>query len=1013
MNRSTQYRTWIRGILGRAAGAALALAILLFTVPGQAQQTPQVLHNHVRPVVASGQAVPVGHLPLTQRLQLAIMLPLRNQAELTDLLDRLYDPTSSDYRQFLSVAQFTEGFGPTEQDYQAVVDFAKANGFTVTDTPANRLLVDVNGSVAQIEKAFHVVMVVYRHPTEDRTFYSPDREPSLDLSVPVSHIAGLDNFSIPRPRLRRAPAGKAIRSNLTGSGPGGQYLAGDMRAAYYGGTALTGSGQSVGLMEYDGYDMSDVTGTEDGVSYSVPINNVLIDGASADSDGDDGEQVLDIVQAIGMAPGLSQVLVYIAPMDDDLGDVNIFNQMAVDNIAKQLSNSWGWDPDDPSSDDPIFEEFAAQGQNLFVASGDDGVLTGDNSTDYEYPADDAYIVSVGGTDLTTTGPGGSWKSETAWSCKSVSNCNNVGGSGGGPSDSPQDTPIPSWQSGVPNSSNEASTTLRNVPDVAMEANTNNYNCDEGDCGGGSGGTSYAAPTWAGFLALVNQQAVAHGYSSVGFINPAIYSIGEGSNYNSDFHDITSGENGPNGKYNAVTGYDDVTGWGSPNGQNLINALVGAGLLAQSITFTQNAPASAAYNSSFTVAASASSGLAVTYTSSGSCSNVGATYTMTSGSGTCSVIANQAGNSIYAAATVTQSVTAMTVSPPPLMCTANPPGNVPYNSTFTVTCTGGNGSPLSFATSGVCSRVGAAKFVMTSGFGVCMVTVNQAGNSNYSAAPPFTLSVNATQASQSITFTQNAPASATYNSNFTVAATGGASGNAVTFTSAGSCSNSGATYTMTSSTGTCSVMANQAGNGNYAAATQVTQTVSATPAPQTITFSTSAPATAVYNSNFTVAATGGASGNAVTFTSGGSCSNCGRDLYHDERHGNMLGDRQPGGQQQLLGCTYGHTNRERGSGESDHHVQYKRTGDGGIQQQLHRDGHGWRKRQRRDLYEWRVVQQYGRDLHHDERHGNVLGDRKPGGQRQLRGGHAGHTERDCDSGDAEHHVHPERTGQRSL
>ena len=102
-------------------------------------------------------------------------------------------------------------FGPTVADYQAIVDFAKANGFTVTNTPANRLLVDINGTVAQIQNAFHVVMTVYKHPTENRTFYSPDREPSLDLGVPISHIAGLNNYSIPRPMLKEIPGISGIK----------------------------------------------------------------------------------------------------------------------------------------------------------------------------------------------------------------------------------------------------------------------------------------------------------------------------------------------------------------------------------------------------------------------------------------------------------------------------------------------------------------------------------------------------------------------------------------------------------------------------------------------------------------------------------------------------------------------------------------------------------------------------------------------------------------------------------
>jgi subtilase family serine protease len=534
-----------------------------FPTSAQAQQSLQVLHNHVRPVITSHQASPVGLLPQNQRLQLAMILPIRNQPELTSFLGRVNDPTSPDYGQFLSVAQFTEQFGPSAQDYQTVVSFAKANGFTVTSTSPNRLVVDLNGSVAQIEKAFHVVMTVYQHPTENRTFYSPDREPSLELSVPLWHIAGLNDYSIPHSMLKKisAPAGETVHSLVTGSGPDGAYRPSDMRAAYYGSGSLTGAGQSAGMLEFDGYEIADVTGDEGGVTYNVPITNVLVDGASGGSDGDDGEQALDIAQAIGMAPGMVSVRVYIAPGNSAIGvgDVDIFNQMAVDNISKQLSCSWGWSPDDTSDDDPFFQEFAAQGQNLFVASGDAAKYTGNNNTDDSYPAEDVYVVAVGGTDLTTNGAGGPWESETAWSDSS-----------GGPADN--GFAIPSWQVGVANSSNKASSSIRDIPDVAAEANFDNILCDDGSCTyNETGGTSYAAPRWAGYLALANQQNVTNHNTTLGFLNPLIYPIGFGSSYDSNFHDITSGSNG----YPAVTGYDMVTGWGSPNGPTLISTLTGA------------------------------------------------------------------------------------------------------------------------------------------------------------------------------------------------------------------------------------------------------------------------------------------------------------------------------------------------------------------------------------------------------------------------------------------------------
>jgi subtilase family serine protease len=556
-------RTSKRGRTGPTVLICL-VGLCFFSIPAAARKESQVLHKHVRPAITNGHAARIGPMSKSQHMRLAIILPLRNQGELTNLLKRLYDPSNADYRHFLTVAQFTQQFGPTKQDYQAVVKFARSKGFSVTHTPANHLLVHIDGTVSQINKAFHVAMTTYHHPTENRTFYSPDREPSLDLSVPVTHIAGLNNFSLPRPKFKRAPAN--FRRNSIGSGPSGAYLGSDMRAAYYGGTALTGSGQAVGLLEFDGYNTSDVTASFAGQPNSVPIQNVLLDGASAGSDGDDGEQVLDIVQAASMAPGMSQIRVYIAPGTSQIGvgDVDIFNEMATDNIAKQLSCSWGWNPDDTAQLDPIFQEFAAQGQNLFVASGDAGAYTGSNSTDNSYPAESVYVVAVGGTVLTTNGAGGPWHSETAWL-----------DSGGGPAD--DGFAMPSWQAGVANSFNQASTTIRNVPDVAAEANTDNYLCDQGSCTGDYGGTSFAAPRWAGFLALVNQQVVANGNSTLGFVNPVVYSIGAGTNYNNDFHDITSGNNsnGHGQSYNAVVGYDLVTGWGSPNGQNLIYALAGS------------------------------------------------------------------------------------------------------------------------------------------------------------------------------------------------------------------------------------------------------------------------------------------------------------------------------------------------------------------------------------------------------------------------------------------------------
>jgi len=406
----SSFHTWL--VL---AAAFAATSLVLLTPSVQAQQ--RLLTRHVREAVVNGQAPLVGVLPPTQQLKLALMVPLRNQAELEELLQKLYAPESPSYHQWLSVQEFTDRFGPTQADYDAVVHFAEANGMTVTRATPNRVVIDVAASVADINKAFHVTMGIYRHPTEDRTFYAPDREPSVDLSVQLWHITGLDDFSPPRPLLRFAPKGD-LHTDQTGSGPGGQFLGSDMRAAYYGGTALTGAGQSIGLFGLN-FNISDVEAYFS--SIGQPFNpgtviTVSINGydTSCPNPCGDGEPIADIVQSLSMAPGVDAVIEYEAS-----NDVDTFSQMATDNIAKQLSASIGWLPPDANIDEPIFMEFAAQGQNLFVASGDSGAFTlpncsGNNCNPAWYPSDDPYITAVGGTHITTDGAGGPWKSEIAW-----------------------------------------------------------------------------------------------------------------------------------------------------------------------------------------------------------------------------------------------------------------------------------------------------------------------------------------------------------------------------------------------------------------------------------------------------------------------------------------------------------------------------------------------------------------------------------------------------------------------
>jgi hypothetical protein len=276
--------------------------------------------------------------------------------------------------------------------------------------------------------------------------------------------------------------------------------------------------------------------------------------------------------AMAMAPGISKVICFSAGPNGFQND--ILSAMVANPAVKQFSCSWGWSSGPNTTTDNLFRQMAAQGQSFFNASGDSDAFTSpvtsangvDNPNQQNAPSSSPYITQVGGTYLNTDG-GGAWSSESVW------NWNNDQGSSGGVSSY---YAIPSWQAGTSMARNQGSTSKRNIPDVSMVAD-NIYIYSDNGSAGSIAGTSCSAPLWAGFTALMNQQAAASGKPSVGLINAAIYAIGNGPNYAATFHDTTAGNNTSTASphaFFAATGYDLCTGWGTPAGQKLIDALVG-------------------------------------------------------------------------------------------------------------------------------------------------------------------------------------------------------------------------------------------------------------------------------------------------------------------------------------------------------------------------------------------------------------------------------------------------------
>ncbi|HEY2514960.1 MAG TPA: protease pro-enzyme activation domain-containing protein [Polyangiaceae bacterium] len=568
--------------ISKRASRVSALALLMVTGCGQgvtstgtdpgasvaepARAGTQQLYGQRPPEVARLSAL--GAVPDETPIDVAIGLGLPNEDERDAFVRDLYDPASPVFHQFLTPEEFTARFAPSPESYQAVLDFVARSGLTVIAAAPNRHHVHVRGSAAAVRSAFHVSLNQYQHPTEDRTFYAPDREPSVDLNVPLKYVSGLDDLHPPR---RSANPETVINDapHAGGSGSGGAFTGNDFRKAYAPGVGLTGAGQAIGVLQLNGYNASDITAYEQKNGYpNVPIQNVYLAGytGTGGNQAPNAESPADIELVISMAPGASKVNVYGVPYTNPAildALTEMANPTKGEPLPNQITTSYYFNYQSGAVYAPL-AQLAAQGQALSVASGDYGSYNETSGGGDFPPTDDPHVTAVGGTVLTTNSSG-AWSSETTWASS---------GGGFSPWSADPEFKIPAWQAGMNFAAFGGSSAVRNAPDVAMPATGISlfYN------GGWNGfaGTSAASPLWAGFMALANQQAALRARPRIGFPNPALYAIGRGGSCPTCFHDITTGNNfnatNPS-KYSAVAGYDLCTGWGTPNGQTLIDALV--------------------------------------------------------------------------------------------------------------------------------------------------------------------------------------------------------------------------------------------------------------------------------------------------------------------------------------------------------------------------------------------------------------------------------------------------------
>lgn len=506
----------------------------------------------------------IGPVPQDTQISLAIGLPIRDPSGLSDLIDQVSDPKNSNFRRFISQSDFKSTYGATDADYQSLQNWADASDFTTVATYSNNLLLSVKATAADIEQALFVNLV-FRQRQDGSEYVAVDRNPSLNLSVPLLEINGLNDYVVPRTR------------NPSATGGSGTYRAADLRNAYLGvGSplqSLDGTGQVVGIVDWDVFASSDISGYAalqlpvEGQSSPLPAPNVTIvarEGGNPPA-GSNTESTLDVEMVYAMAPA-AQILFFqgSSGITDHLDD--ILHDMATSSPPLTIAScSLGFGYSDNSNQ--ALGQMASNGVTFFTASGDDGDIGNNDLGNNKF----VNQTLVGGTFLNTntltTGlpdpvyPSPYYAGENTWTGSGFA-------TGGGIMNGVN---IPDYQVGVSMATNGGSTQNRNYPDVAMVAANIEYFFN--GAASPNGGTSVGAPLWAGFMALTNQFNQQNGGPGhAGDINLTIYDIGltrgtADDLYKVCFNDIADdGDNGVGGGgsgFHAVAGYDLCTGWGSP------------------------------------------------------------------------------------------------------------------------------------------------------------------------------------------------------------------------------------------------------------------------------------------------------------------------------------------------------------------------------------------------------------------------------------------------------------------
>jgi kumamolisin len=512
----------------------------------------------------------LSHVDPNEPVRVVVGLKLRDQAGLDALLKAQRDPSSPDYRHFLTPDQFRAKFGPTAADIATAKSYFTSRGLAVDEAASSNAVIVLKGTSGQFESAFKVRLNTYAIQgvagIADGNYMSNDQDPTVPSSLTniVESISGLSDFAQYHSRAVRN--GAAPKSTT----PHG-YSPQDIASAYNFPTAnnanatvkYTGKGYTVAIATAYGYKQSDVDAywKQWNITRTGTVTNVAVNGQTTQTD---DETTLDLETVGAQAPG-ANIIMYIGADPAYRTFTMIFNQIVNENKADVVSVSWGsceanegWAQ--MRTESAIFKQAAAQGIAVFSSSGDDGAYDcGGKSLTFavDYPSADPNVTAVGGTSLHLKD--GKRTAEEAWKGAGGGESNNFG--------------RPEWQvgNGVTTHGWFGWFDKRLSADVAMDADPYTGYAIYVDGGWIQiGGTSVSTPDWAAVWILATE---ANG-GRLGHAAPTVWRLANTPDYPKVFVDITKGNNGA-GKgpgFNAGPGFDHPTGWGVPDVTALVNWL---------------------------------------------------------------------------------------------------------------------------------------------------------------------------------------------------------------------------------------------------------------------------------------------------------------------------------------------------------------------------------------------------------------------------------------------------------